>query len=249
MKKQKIIVIVGGIVLIAVILSAIYFFSKKQKEQEVSKYEPVDVAVDFYKKWEGEVLAENTDPYKSGLQNTLILSPQLREKLKSTEGQPADAVDPVLCGKTADVKISTRRVFESENESQILVTSKDKEQTGQTMFKILKYKEGWYIDDITCSPGEFGEDKEFTFEREGFLVKGSNLESFDSALWYIVFEEDGQPGHYAPLVLGSKSVCVDKDGKENTCDTEKFSDLSKIFVRGQMTEGGVDVVKLEVQAI
>lgn len=245
-KKQQIISLVSGVVLVIVLILIGVFFLR-EPEQVVSTEEPVDVAVDFYKQWSEELVATTTNPYESGLSESPILSKELRNKLKDAKGQSADIPDPVLCQTIFDSKFSTRKVFEGENEVQILITSKDKTQTGQAVYTVLKYKEGWFINDIKCSPGEFGEEREFTFDREGYLLKGSILESLEKEEWYLVFEEDGQPGHSAKLMFNGDSVCLNKGKDEATCSLDKFpaQDATKVSVKGQMSEAGVEVKKLD----
>jgi len=243
MKKQKSIILVGGLVLLAILI-AVAVSMKEPAEQVVSTDAPVDVVVDFYRQWKEELKSPDTDPYASGLSKSLLLSPELRKKIKSAKGYSGDELDPVLCQTTPDIEIATRRVYEQEDEVQILVTARDKTLTGQATVTLRKYNEGWYMDDIKCSPGEFGEDREFTFEQEGFLLKGSTLETLDPELWYLIFEEDGQPGHYAPLMFSAESKCLNKKGKGDVCVPDQFTDVTKISVQGQMTESGVEVVNI-----
>lgn len=240
MKKQKIVLLVGGLILI-VVLSFILGGDKKSLEQQVSMGEPTDIVSDFYTQWITASKSEDTDPYKSGLSESSILSPELRGKIESIKKDSENNLDPVLCQTTSDIDIATRRIFEKEDEVQILVTAKDKTLTGQAVITLLKYKEGWFINDITCSPGEFAEDREFTFNREGFLLKGSVENSLNPDLWYIIFEENGEAGHSAPFIFSSESKCLDKKGEEFICALYPFKDLAKVSIQGEMTERGIDV--------
>lgn len=237
MKKKQIIVLVIG-VLVIIALFILFTSRDTQEPQGVLMEEPVDVVVDFYGQWTEEKMATSTDPYTSGLAESNFLSPALKEKIANARDEE---LDPVLCQTTTDIQIATRRAYVGETEVQILVTARDKSLTGQALYTLRKEGEGWYIDDIRCSAGEFGEDREFTFETEGFLIKGSTLESLDPELWYIIFEQDGRPGLSAPLLFGAESKCAGE-----TCNQDQLTEKSKIFVQGQMTERGVEVVNLEV---
>lgn len=243
-KKEKIASIIGIIALIVLIL-IIVVATKKTPEQQISTDEPVDVAVDFYKKWLEELKSPDNDPYESGLSKSPILSPELRDKLKDARKQLEGMPDPVLCQTTTEFQISTRRVYEGEEEAQILVTAKDPTLTGQSLFTLSKYNEGWFIKDIRCTPGEFGEEREFSFERESFLVKGSSLSSADPNLWYVIFEEDGQPTHNTPLLFSSESMCLDKKGKGEVCVPDQFTEGTKVFAQGNMTERGLEVKNIK----
>jgi len=240
MKKQKNKVLVVGLILV-VILVFISISYLKSSEQQVSMNEPVDIVSEFYIQWITELNSPDIDPYESGLSKLPILSPELIEKIKDIKMNSEDGVDPVLCQTTSDIQISTRRVYEKEDEVQILVTAKDKALTGQSVITLMKYNEGWYINDISCSPGEFAKEREFTFERDGFILKGTISDSLDSNLWYLFFEENNELGHHAPLLFGSESVCKDEKGDEVSCDQSAFVDYMKASVQGGMTERGVEV--------
>lgn len=244
MKKQKNIILIGSLILILILLF-IFTRSNESSEQQVSVDEPVDIVSDFYTQWLIELKSSDTDPYKSGLSKSPILSPELRKKIKKAERHSENTIDPVLCQTSLDIDIATRRVYESEDEVQILVTARDKSLTAQSLMTVLKHNEGWFINDIQCRAGEFEEEREFTFEREGFLIKGSTLESLDPETWYIIFEENGQPGHDAPLIFSGESMCLDKKDKGDVCVPDTFTEVTKISVQGTMTEGGVEVKNMK----
>jgi len=240
MKKQRKKILIGGLILVLILVFISTHYAKPSKQQ-VSINEPVDIVSDFYTQWITELNSPDIDPYKSGLSKSPILSPELIEKIENIKINSEDGVDPVLCQNTSDMKISTRRVYEKEDEAQLLVTSKDKSLTGQAVVTLLKYNKGWYINDIKCSPGEFGEEREFTFERDGFILKGAVSESLNPGVWYIFFEENGELGHHAPLLFSSDSVCMNEKGDEMSCDQSALVDYTKVSVQGGMTEWGVEV--------
>lgn len=247
MKKQKIIILVVALILVAIfIIVSILSDSKKlPEEQQVSMGRPINVVLDFYTEWQEELKSSETNPYESGLSESPILSPELRKKIMNEKTNSENDLDPVLCQTTPDIDFVARVVYEKEDEVQIVITARDKALTGQSIVTVFKYNEGWFLNDIVCSPGEFGEEREFTFEREGSLLKGSLLNSFSDSfnpdLWYLIFEENGELGHNAPLIFDSESVCSDKNGEEIVCAPDQFIEATKVSIRGQMTEGGVNV--------
>ena len=237
--KIKVIVLV---VLAVVVVFALVSINGSSK-QEVSRLDATDTAVGFYDKWLAAVESTETDPYKEDLAKSPILSKELKEKIK--EAKKSESIDPVLCQTKAPEDISTRRVSELEKEVQILITSKDKNVSEQTLVTLKKLNGGWYIDDISCSAGEVAPEREFSFEEEGFLLKDSIPAPFDSNNWHLVFEEDGVAGHVVPLIFDSESQCVDLDGNKAVCDSSRFVEATKVSIKGQMTERGANVKILE----
>lgn len=241
--RQKLIIggIIGVVVIIAVVL-LVRSGTFDRFEQAVSTTDPVNTVLDFYDPWMVAVNATSTDPYQEGLAETPILSKELREKLAAHEGD----IDPVLCREDGPEQISARPVFENETEAQVVVTSTDRTQTEQSIVTLLRHNNGWYIADIECSLGEFAPDREFSFEQEGFLLK-SVQPPLDPQYWHLVFEQDGQEGHVAPLFFDATSVCVSPEGQESTCAPDQFVEPSAALVKGQMTERGVQVKRVEMR--
>jgi hypothetical protein len=240
-----------GLVAVAVIAGVLYKAFRTQEgewqvtyNQEVSTAEPVDIAMDFYNPWLEAVKSTSTDPYTLGLAEGKILSEKLRARLVSTKGQAETEIDPVLCQTTTPARVTGRVVSAQENEVRVLVMAKEKELTGQSVFTLKRQGDGWFIDDILCSPGEFDIPREFSFEKEGFLLK-SVPPPLDSKLWHIVFEENGELGHAVPLFFGAESKCVSADGNESVCNPDQFAEATGARIYGQMTESGADVTRLE----
>jgi len=245
MKNKKVIIISLLVVIVAALLA--WFFLKGSFKQEVSMNDPVDVVVDFYNPWLEAVQATSTDPYTEGLVDNPFLSRELKAKILEAKNNPENLIDPVLCQTVVPEKIATRRVYRNDTEAQILVTARKSESTEQALITLLALDGGWYISDIKCTPGEFGPPQgEFTFEKEGFLIKGSIPAPFNPEYWHIVFEENGQQGHVAPIFFKSETVCLDGDGKENACNPDQLSEATKVFVRGDMTEAGVNIKRFEI---
>lgn len=242
MKKGKIIAVI--IILLAVL--SLVFLLNKNDEQQVSKLDAVDTTKEFYEAWLKAIQKPaEADPNIETLAKSPILSKSLKTKIASAQKDSENKVDPVLCQNTTPEEISTRRVYAVEEEVQILVTSKDKTVTNQAAVTLRKHNEGWYIDDIQCSLGEFAPEKEFSFEKTGFLIKNSIPKPYNPENWHLVFEENGEQGHVVPLFFDSESQCTNLDGNKSVCKSEQFTEATKVSIRAQMTERGASVKQLE----
>jgi len=243
MNKTK---IIGAIVVIAVLVVSWSLLTKSNKQQ-VSKLDVADTVIDFYENWLKAVKEpETATPDKATLASSPILSKELRTRLEEAVKSGDNAVDPVLCQAVVPESIATRNVYEHEAEAQVLVTSRDKSVTDQALVTLKKLKDGWYIDNIECSLGEFAPDREFTFEKEGYLLKGSIPKPYDSKNWHLIFEDNGKLGNVVPLIFNAKSQCMATDGKKTVCAPDSFTETTKAMVHGQMTERGAIVDHLEL---
>lgn len=238
--------VTGGIAVASIIVLAIAGFAlwRSFGHQEVSAEEPLDIAISFYDSWLAAVKDESADPYKEGLAKNPLLGKELRQRLAKAEPKNEGDIDPVICQTPAPEAFATRRVSESETRAEVLMTSRDRTRPEQTLFTLARLNEGWYIVDIRCSPGEVPPEREFTFDREGNLLK-SVPAPLNSEFWHLVFAEDGTPGHFAPLIFGTTSICVAANGAETACDPAQFRETSKARVQGEMTETGVQVKRLQ----
>ncbi len=244
--------VIGGLLGLLVIawMVVVYFdvFSQKadkpaeEEKQEISTDEPIDIVLDFYTEWLEAAKSTSTNPYQLELYKNPIFSGVLRDRLTETLG--SGGIDPVLCQTVVPEDITGRVVFALENKAHILVMSRDKAVYEQANVVLNRLNDGWYIDDIVCSPGEFAPVREFSFEKEGFLLKNVPP-PLNPEYWYLIFEENREQGHSAPLFLGPESKCIALDGKENVCNANQFREATKVKVYGQMTERGVEVVRLE----
>jgi len=237
--------IVGIVVVIIALVGLVWFFTKGPAEQQVSSLDATDTVGDFYDGWLKAVKDPTSTPSQSDLAKSPILSKALRDNLKKTLKQSPAVLDPVLCQTVIPEEISTRTVYENTEKAQILVMSRDKKVTEQALVTLNRYNDGWYINDILCSPGEFAPEREFSFESEGFLLKASIPSPYNSKNWHLVFEENGQNGNVVPLFFDSESQCTSLDGSKSVCNPAQFTEATKVFVRGQMTERGVSVNRQE----
>lgn len=211
--------------------------------QEVSAADPLNIVLDFYESWLAAALSTSTDPYREGLTKEPLLSPELRKHILSDRKRTEADIDPVLCQAIIPPEISARPVSQTETMAEVLVLPRRTENPAQAVVKLTRLNEGWYIEDIRCTLGEIGPEREFSFDKEGNLLK-SVPAPLNSQYWHLVFEENGQPGHFAPLFFTSASACVTLEGIEGTCDQSQFADAMKAKVQGEMTETGVQVKRL-----
>lgn len=243
MKKTQTIGIIAIVLIIITLLSIL--FLKNKFVQEVSYEEPVDIVIGFYSPWLDAMQSTTTDPYAEGLPDDPLLSRELRQELKDAQGKDINGLYPVLCQPTIPLRISTRIVYEEGDRAQILVTAKDDDLFGQAIVTLQKYNEGWYMDSIDCSPGEFAPPKEFSFERDGVMVKSSVTEPYNNQFWHLVYEENDQIGLLVPLFFNQDSKCMPKRGDEFVCDPNQFEENSKVTIRAQLTESGAEVKRVE----
>lgn len=246
--KHKVLIASAVGVLVAIALGTSLFLnwdSLWPSEQAVSTSDPIDVTLDFYNPWLTAWQATTTDPYKEGLHKDPILSKELRKRLQSEGSDMKDGVDLVMCQPVPPPNISARVISESETETQILILSTQKEFTGQAVVSLLPQSEGWYIDNITCSLGEFAPIREFSFVQEGRLLK-SVPPPYNPAYWHLVFEQNGAQAYAAPLFFNAESACTGLDGVVAACNPDQFRETTKVLIKGNMTELGVEVKKLEL---
>lgn len=237
--------VIGAIAVVAAILiigGAVFAFVSLTK-QEVSTGDPVDIVFDFYKPWLAAAQSTTTDPYAEGLAKWPLLGKDLRAKIRDAQ-RTEGAVDPVLCQTDVPENFSMRIVHTSEETTEILVMARRSASPEQAIVTLNALNGGWYIHDIRCTPGEVAPEREFSFDTEGRILK-SVPPPLNSEYWHLVFEENGQPGHHAPLFFSPESICVAMDGTPGTCDLSIFMEAAKARVQGQMTELGVNVVRLQ----
>ena len=61
-----------------------------------------------------------------------------------------------------------------------------------------------------------------------------------------MFEENGVQGNVVPLFFDKDSECSDLEGKKATCAPDQFTETTKVSIKGQMTEYGANVKRLEL---
>ncbi len=247
MDKKKIIIIV--VVLVA-LGGLIWFFTRDGEGgsggQQVSTLDAVDTVGTFYDQWLKAVKEPGAaEPSRAELLKSPLLGKALKERL-ATESTANASPDPVLCQTKTPEKINTSRVFEEADKAQLLVMAREKNATEAAIVTLAKKDGAWYIDTIECSKGDIPPPQgEFSFEKEGFLLKASVPKPYDPKNWHLVFEENGQKGHVVPLLFDAKSECTALDGKKAACKPAEFKEAAKVSIQGQMTERGATVKNLK----
>lgn len=249
MNKKKIIII--GLVVVIVVAGIISLLTRGSLigtfSQEVSMEEPVDVVMGFYSPWFKAVNSTSTDPYTEGLVDYPILSKDVRTYITENRGDIRQSqMDPVLCQSAAiPSRLTSRKIYEEADSAQVLIMAKDKELSNQAVATLLKHNEGWYINSIECTLGEVPPEREFSFEREGKIIKASVPDPYNKDYWHVVYEENGQEGLLAPLFFNEESKCIPKRGDEYVCDPNQLKEDAKVVVKAQLTEWGAEVKRLE----
>lgn len=214
--------------------------------QQVSLLDSTDTVAEFYDQWlEAARNPATADPSLATLADSSLLSKALKTKIANAQSNSETTIDPVLCQASIPAAISIRNVYENEGQVQILVTEKGKSSANQAIVTLNKQKNGWFINDIECSSGEVPPEREFSFEKVGFLLKSSVPNPYNPKNWHLVFEDNGNAGNVVPLIFDSESQCTSLDGKKSVCTPDTFSETMKVSIQAQMTERGATVKKLE----
>ena len=246
---------IAGIVIVAIVIVGIFVWKSGFRASDDSiKHngvagDPIDIALDFYRTWLAE---RNAGSDGNNLVHSQSLSNAMQEKLKGFDfSSDQTDLDPVLCQTVLPENFQSRIVFQNEDREQLLILSSNKEVPNQAIVSLELHDELWEITDIQCNAeGERGPDVgEFSFDATGHLLKDSLPSTFNKDYWYLVFEENGVPGHTVPLLLNSTSMCAGQDGAVNVCiPDQQLSEAKHVHIQGQMTELGVSVNRIEFLA-
>lgn len=229
------IIIITGI---ALLIIAIFIFNTDSPDK-VQTVEPLDVTLNFYNEWLS-TKKTNVDSLPKLLAITTALDADFAIKLQ-VENPSFVSVDPVLCMKVTPDKIGAKRIYELADTAEYMVLGRSGVSTQESALVFLtKKSDVWQISRITCSTGETAPVSEFTFEKDGFILKDVPA-PLDSNFWHLVFVEDGQPGHTVPLLFDQSSSCTYKDGTVSVCDTSRFAPAQGATLKGDALESGVNV--------
>ena len=208
--------------------------------------EPRDIVVEYYLDWLKAAAATSTTPSDSGLTNAAFLNTEVRTYLSEALEASAE-LDPLLCQNILPDRLATKPILETDEKATFVVTGRTAEKTkllGQSVVTLSQTDGLWTIDSVQCDMSAMLEDREFTFEHQGFLLK-SVPEPLNSDFWHLVFIENDTPGHTAPLYFDENSMCTSSDGITTVCDESTFVEPTEVLVQGQMSEVGVAVVNVE----
>lgn len=254
MKKQYL--IIGILILIVVIGASILMglvgggnVDTKNDVSEVEEVtgDPVDITMEFYKQWLSAVQDPATNPFLLGLTANPVISDEVQAKLEAAREDIGTGLDPVLCQSVVPEKIGAKSLSKLDNKAMVMVIARggDTKSPDQAIVTLDVVKNTWQITDITCASGESAPEQEFAFDKEGFLLKGVPPQ-LNPSFWYLVFEENGQAGHVAPLTFEATSMCISPEGNEGVCDPDQFTNPSKAHVQGGMTEAGAVVKRIQM---
>ena len=244
-----------GVVLLMVLVGVWFMLAPEVHESEnqvavssAPTEEATDITSEFYKSWLVAVQSTTTDPYQAGLSTDQLLTDNVRTYLVDAQKDAeVSMIDPVLCLSFVPKRIGVKSIFASDTsaEVQVLARGNDDKASEYAVVGLIAVEGKWKIDAIACMFGESAPDREFPFDREGFLLKGVPPQ-LDSNFWYLVFEENGKAGHVAPLTFDSSSVCISPEGSESVCDPNQFVNPSQAHVQGGMTEAGAIVQRIQM---
>lgn len=210
--------------------------------------EPLDIALDFYEKWSSAKASTSTDPYTEGLAKSTVLSLALSKEITDNEGAyKTEQKDIIICDASVSQDVKAKEVFSNESKAQILIFPKDKNTRGIQVIVSLSGEGGyWKITDISCGAGEQDLNQgEFSFDYEGLLLKQSVPAPLDKNMWHLIFTQEDVPGYTTPLIFGDDSLCVLENKTEKVCSDSLLYETKKVRAKGDMTEAGLDVKRLE----
>ncbi len=247
--SNKSLFIYAAFLISLVLLAAAFWldsFQSTKTKREKPIDDPLDVVLDYYNAWLTESKSGNKPTPESALVNNPILSTIAREKVVKSLTRK-DALDPVICQTTLPDEVAAKVVHELPNKQQTMVYSRfaSTSATGLALVELELIGRTWVIADITCSSGDTLEEREFTFEQSGHLLKNVPA-PLDANFWHLVFEENGTPGHNAQLHFDTNSRCTLDGTEQNPCDTTKFIETARAVVQGEMTESGVNVKLISI---
>jgi len=252
--KKPIVLILGVVIIVILAVVAWQIFGIGSSAlnsdggvQSAPVDDPMDVTMELYGPWLAGLQSTSTEFNRAELLNVAPLTTDLRAKLLESSAESQSDVDPVICQAELPERIGTKIIFKNESESQVMVVARGKRVPEQALVTLVAADGQWVISDIVCSRGEVAPDLEYTFEREGNLLKQSLLPPLNSDQWHLIYTKDGVAGNAIPLQFDAGSVCVSPDGSEQVCNPDQFTEATGVMLQGAMQEAGVLVQRMQVQ--
>lgn len=240
--------IIAGVIIVLVIAAIVVNTRNSANEDEALPEltgDSIDATQDFYSSWLNAAKEQTLETYALTLADDTRISDDVRNYITSAMADAERALDPVLCQAVTPERFGVKPSYEADGKAQLLVLARGLEEPSPNLavvdLEIIKNQ--WQITNIACSTGESAPEREFSFERDGFLLK-SVPAPLNSDFWHIVYEDGGQMGYTAPLFLDAASMCVSNDGVETVCEESQFVEASSVQVQGEMTESGVNVKRI-----
>lgn len=249
--RKKIIIVALVVLAIAIVffINRVAINKEIDPKDEVSSIpteNPIDVTNAFYSDWLKARQSTTTDPITAGLAELPVLSSEVRAYILEAENtRLPNGQEVVLCQLETPDRIGTKILFQEELTAQVMVLARGGEAKSPFQAQVdLKAVGGkWQISKIHCSQGEVAPISEFSFDKEGYLLK-SVPPPLDSNYWHLVYEENGKLGHTTPLDFDQSSICLAADGIESICDPATFIEPTLVQVQAEMLETGAVVKKL-----
>jgi len=252
--NTKKIIIIGGAVLAIIAVSVSLFKSSKDSdgvsETQIPQEEALDVTMVFFDQWLAESQSTTTDPFQSGLINSTRISDEVRNMILDKKANKAEGdLDAVFCQLTVPERLGGKEIFKADTEAQIMILARGFETKSpyQTVATLSAVDGLWQITKIECLQGEVPPEREFDFERSGFLLK-SVPAPYTAGNWHLIYEENGTPGHVLPLFFDAESICVALDGTEAVCDPNQFVEPAKALLQADMLDTGADVRRITFES-
>jgi hypothetical protein len=212
--------------------------------------DPLDVTLDFYNQWLAESKSTTTNPFQSGLLNSPLLSAEVRTQIENSNAKKKEGdIDPVLCIPNPPKRVGGKILQSQDGRAVILMLPRSQlTKTNHQAIVSLTVVDGkWQITKLDCLEGESAPEKEFTFEKTGFLVKESIEPPYSKDSWHLVYEQETQPGYVVPLTFTAESVCIGTDGSESVCNPSELKEVTKVLIQADMTETGAIVKRMTFQ--
>lgn len=252
MNTKKIIIIGGAILAVIAVAFALFKGGVTPggvSETQIPQEDVLDVTMQFFDQWLADTQSTTTDPFQSGLINSTRISDEVRTMIQEKHASKVEGdMDAVLCQTSIPERLGGKEIFKSDTGAQIMVLARGFETKSpyQTIATLSAVDGQWQITKIECLQGEVPPEREYDFERTGYLLK-SVPAPFTTGNWHLVYEENGTPGHVLPLFFDAESICVATDGTEAVCDSNTFVEPTKVLLQADMLDTGADVRRVTLQ--